>query len=128
MRIVSILALVLWMFAVRGADADGRKVKVTGIYSDLAYNQEGGDVLGTELFIVFSRQGYYVFFQSSEGEPSVPMVVKAKVSGSNITFALPPEADPRGEFVGKITDNELVGSFKANGQAIHLKRKNSYWQ
>jgi hypothetical protein len=116
------------MVAVRGADASDRKVKVTGIYSDLAYNQEGGDVLGTELFIVLSRQGYYVLFQSSEGEPSVPVLVKAKVSGSSITFELPSEADPRGEFVGKITNDEVIGSFKANGQTIHLKRKNSYWQ
>jgi hypothetical protein len=68
LRILSILTICLLMFAVRGADASDRKVKVTGVYSDLAYNHEGRDVLGTELFVVLSRLGYYVLFQSSEGK------------------------------------------------------------
>ena len=102
--------------------------RVTGIYSDMVYNRQGGDVLGTEIFIVYSRKGYFVSFQSSEGEPPVPVIIKALVAGSSIEFDLPPDVDTRGHFVGTINDSELRGSFASNGQTIHLKRKNSYWQ
>jgi hypothetical protein len=103
-------------------------VRVTGIFSDMTYNQEGGDVLGTEIFIVLSNQGYFAVYQFSEGEPAPPVVVKAAVTGSAVTFSLPGEAGARGEFRGTVTDTELVGSFGKSSQTIRLKRKNSYWQ
>jgi hypothetical protein len=104
------------------------KPKLTGIYSDMAYNAEGGDVLGDEAFIVFSAKGYYVVFQGGEGEPYPPVVVPAQVDGTSIRFTLPELVDARGEFRGRVVGDELVGSFKSNGQTLHLKRKNSYWQ
>lgn len=104
------------------------KPTLTGIYSDMTYNAAGGDVLGNEAFIVFSAKGYYVVFQGSEGEPYPPVVAPAKVDGASIQFTLPESVDLRGEFQGQVIGNELVGSFKSNGQILHLKRKNSYWQ
>lgn len=104
------------------------KAKVTGIYSDLAFHEESGDVLGEELIIVFSRDGYFVVFQSSEGEPTVPVVTPAQINGQKIVFMLPAPMAERGEFIGKISRNGLVGKFQSSGQVLHLKRKNSYWQ
>lgn len=104
------------------------KVKVTGIYSDLAFNKESGDVLGEELLIVFSREGYYVVFQSSEGEPIAPVVIPAKIDGQKISFTLPANMAERGKFIGKFSRNWLIGKFQGSGQELHLKRKNSYWQ
>jgi hypothetical protein len=94
----------------------------------MTYNQEGGDVLGTEIFIVLSNQGYFAVYQFSEGEPSPPVVVKATVTGAAVTFSLPGEAGASGEFRGTVTDTELVGSFAKSHQTIRLKRRNSYWQ
>jgi hypothetical protein len=102
--------------------------KVTGTFSNLTYNNEGGDVLGTEISIVNSNRGYYVVYQISEGEPAVPVVLPAKVAGSSISFVIPPEGDPRGAFAGTIGDQELSGTFAGNKEQIHLKRKASYWQ
>lgn len=126
----SAISIIIFMLAIQFivAQADSGKVKVTGIYSDLAYNKESGDVLGDEALVVFSKIGYFVVFQASEGEPYAPVVVPATVDGSSITFILPSEIDARGEFQGRIVNDELVGTFKANSQTIHLKRKNSYWQ
>lgn len=127
-RFIFVVTLALFIFLPDMANSAEKKIKVTGIYSDMSYNREGGDVLGLEIFLVFSRQGYFVILQVSEGEPNPPVIVPAKIQGSAITFSLPVEADPRGEFQGTINDAELSGTFKNNGQTVHLKRKNSYWQ
>jgi hypothetical protein len=102
--------------------------KVTGTFSNLKYNSEGGDVLGAEISIVNSNRGYYVVYQISEGEPAVPVVLPARVAGSSISFVVPPEGNPRGAFAGTIGDQELSGTFAGNKEQIHLKRKASYWQ
>lgn len=110
-----------------GISAHGTSPKTTGIYTDMSYNAEGGDVIGTEIFVVDTNHGYYVVFQSGDGEPSVPVVVPAEVSGSSIHFTLP-SGMVGGSFTGTIGATELIGSFSSNHQTIHLKRKTSYWQ
>ncbi|MGO4702725.1 hypothetical protein [Dyella sp. 2RAB6] len=102
--------------------------KVTGIYSDMRYSQESGDVIGQEVFIVFSRAGYFAVLQSSEGEPSPPVVVPVKVAGSSVTFTVPVEMDLRGTFKGSISGDHLVGIFSGSGQAVDLERRSSYWE
>lgn len=107
--------------------ADKVPVKVTGMYTDMAYNAEGGDVLGTEIFVVNTNHGYYVVFQVGEGQPAVPVIVPAEVSGTSIRFVLP-SSIVGGTFTGIISPSRLTGSFSSNHQIIHLKRKVSYWQ
>jgi hypothetical protein len=118
--------LLLGIFST-GISAQGETPRTTGIYTDMSYNTEGGDVIGTEIFVVDTNRGYYVVFQSGEGEPSVPVVVPAKVSGSSIRFTLPSGTEG-GTFTGTIGATQLIGSFSSNHQTIHLKRKASYWQ
>lgn len=103
--------------------------KVTGIYSNMVYNNEGGDVLGTEIFVVNANRGYYVVFQSSEGEPAPPVVIPAKIDGTSVSFTLPADVDPRGTFTGKVDAKGITGSFSGgNRQTVTLPRKGSYWQ
>jgi hypothetical protein len=104
------------------------RIKFTGIYSDMRYGKESGDVIGQEIFIVFSKDGYFAILQSSEGEPSKPVVVPVSIGGMNIKFLVPTYMDSRGEFNGTICNNHLVGTFQGNGQKINLGKKNSYWQ
>jgi hypothetical protein len=102
--------------------------KITGIYSDMSYNAEGGDITGVEVFLVYSRDGYRVVYQSSEGEPGPPVVLPATINGKSIRFSIPKSIDARGEFVGSIDATEIVGTFSGNGQTVHLPRHSSYWQ
>jgi hypothetical protein len=128
MRLLRLAIPLVFIVAACATYAQQPKAKVTGIYSNMAYNQEGGDVLGIEIFVLYTRQGYHVVFQTAEGEPSVPAVIRASIDGTKIAFSLPPSIDPRGMFQGQITENELVGTFAGNNQQIRLKRKASYWQ
>lgn len=110
------------------ADSLGPNLKLTGMFSDMRYSGEGGDVLGQEIFIVYSKGGYFAVLQSSDGEPGAPVIVPAAFKGDEVTFLVPAELDLRGEFHGVVSQEGLVGTFSGNGQSIHLKRKNSYWQ
>lgn len=125
---ICLMAVALSLTCACATAADKPAAKVTGIFSNMTYNTEGGDVLGVEVFITYSRQGYFVVYQSSEGEPSMPVVVPAKVTGAAISFDVPAAADPRGHFAGTIDAQELTGTFSGNQEVVHLKRKASYWQ
>ncbi|WP_367298671.1 hypothetical protein [Hafnia alvei] len=102
--------------------------KVTGIYSSLSFNTESGDIVGEEIMVVFSNKGYIATYQSSDGEPTIPVVTKVNIVNDTITFTLPPPFDIQGEFIGVISKNMLTGKFKKSNQVLILERKNSYWQ
>ncbi|TBL82678.1 hypothetical protein EYY95_20900 [Hafnia alvei] len=102
--------------------------KITGIYSSLSFNTESGDVVGEEIMVVFSNKGYIATYQSSDGEPTIPVVTKVNIVNDTITFTLPPPFDIQGEFIGVISKNTLTGKFKKSNQVLILERKNSYWQ
>ena len=125
---VCLMMLVFGIASTAGAADNTRRPKPTGMFSDMTYNDEGGDLLGTEIFVTYARDGYFVVYQSSEGEPTTPVVVPATISGTSIKFSVPESTDPRGNFVGTIGLRELTGSFSGNKEVIHLKRKASYWQ
>jgi hypothetical protein len=56
---------------------------VAGVYSDLKYIREAGDLVGREIFIVFGGDfGYFAVIQCAEGWPGRPVLVAAKVEGS----------------------------------------------
>jgi TRAP-type uncharacterized transport system fused permease subunit len=102
--------------------------KPTGVFTKMHYNAEGGDVLGLELFVVYSNYGYYVIYQSSEGEPSMPIVIPAIIEGMRITFEVPASIGASGSFEGVISSAGLIGTFSENQQTVHLKRTSRYWQ
>ncbi|QIP54873.1 hypothetical protein [Hafnia alvei] len=102
--------------------------KITGIYSSLSFNTESGDIVGEEIMVVFSNKGYIATYQSSDGEPTIPVVTKVNIVNDTITFTLPPPFDIQGEFIGVISKNMLTGKFKKSNQVLILERKNSYWQ
>lgn len=108
--------------------------KFTGIYSDMYFNQEGGDVLGIEIFIVFSNDGYKVIFQDAEGVPSVPIVIAAEIKDNKIMFELPDRTGYSGKFIGRFIKNKLIGHFESGALShtgnpiITLEYRRSYWQ
>jgi len=125
---IGLMLLALGIASSAAAALASKQPKPTGMFSDMQYNDDGGDLLGTEVFITYAHDGYFVVYQSSEGEPITPVVVPATISGTSITFVVPKTADPRGSFSGTIGAKELTGSFSGSKEIIHLKRKASYWQ
>jgi hypothetical protein len=109
--------------------------KITGFFTDMHYIQEAGDVLGTEVWIVYARGKFYATVQDAEGEPDPPFVVPVEVSGSRIKFTIReplvfgdgrPAPDSVLNYTGTVTRAGLMLSVNSHSQM--LRRGNSYWQ
>jgi hypothetical protein len=131
-RVVIVVVLASSSFLLGSPDfVNATDIKITGTYSDMCYNQEGGDILGMEITIVGSREGHFSVFQASEGEPSIPVVVRVIVKDQEVEMTIPESTIFSGTFKGKVTSNGLRGSIEGySGYAskLFLKRQASYWQ
>ena len=104
-------------------------VKLTGTFSDMRFSKEGGDVVGHELRIVFTRAGYQGTYQVAEGSPSDLMLVSVTFKGNTITFSSP-SGDYVGSFIGVIDSGGITGTFKYSSGAeekLKLDRRKGYW-
>ena len=130
MRSLTALAFIASVSSVAAIAAP--PAKVTGIYSDLHLIPEAGDVLGTEIFLVFGGEhGYYAVIQCAEGWPSKPVVVTAIVRGTEVELAAHDDKDshcPKAKFKGTVSSAGLEGKFEGTNYPELLKRKRSYWQ
>ncbi|HEY4818163.1 MAG TPA: hypothetical protein VIH67_12085 [Candidatus Acidoferrum sp.] len=107
-----------------------RPLRITGTYSNMYYNSEGGDVIGDEVRIVNTRRGYQGVLQISEGAPEQLVIVDVKVAGTNVSFSIPDSSPYAGTFDGKVENGILTGEFhfKTGGaDKVELKRGKSYW-
>ena len=133
-KMKSSVALIALSIAIAPVMAAEKAVHVTGIYSDLRYNEESGDLSGTEIFIVTAADGYAAFVQAAEGEPGVAVVVPVKVSQDRISFTVPKPSSGAGIYKGRISATGFLGTVvttyngKAHSSTVQLRRKNSYWQ
>jgi hypothetical protein len=128
------LTLVALALLAAGAFAGTAKApRVSGIYSNLHWNAEGGDLLGIELFVVPRDTGsgepaWSVFVQIAEGGAPCAAVVPLTVTGDRIEFSLPKGGSCAGlHFVGTLSPTEITLRWDA-GTVEHLKRGKSYWQ
>jgi hypothetical protein len=107
-----------------------KQFRVTGTYTNMYYNAEGGDVIGDEIRIVQTRNGYQGVIQFAEGEPEELVIVGVEVVGAKISFSVPDSSPYAGKFTGIIEKEILKGEFKfKNGgtDKVELKRGKSYW-
>ncbi|MDR0323326.1 MAG: hypothetical protein LBI12_02630 [Treponema sp.] len=102
-------------------------LKATGCYSNLYYNDEGGDLLGYEFCIVNSNKGHHVLYQESSGWPDVPLLLPVIIENNKISFTVSLDDKFPGKFNGMITNHRLKGKFSNSEEYITLKRKSSYW-
>jgi hypothetical protein len=131
MRVLVVVALLV----LGGISAKADEPQVTGIFSNIYFNQTSNVHLGIELFVLYTRDGYYVLFQEARGAPDVPLLVKASVEGEKIEFTLPDRTGYHGKFSGTITKQALTGSFAepqlnrvTDTLLFTLRRTQSYWQ
>ncbi len=114
------------------APAQGQSVRATGMFSNMTYYKEGGDVVGTEIFIFYAgSSGHYALVQCSPAVPGAPVLAKAVIKGTHVQFTLPPTESsfcPAATFTGVVTRAELRGSFSPGKETYVLRRKPSYWQ
>jgi hypothetical protein len=103
---------------------------IVGTYSDLKFNQQGGDLLGVELRIVMTRNGYQGVVQFAEGGPGELILVNVQVDGKRIKFVIPDDNSNAGSFSGVIGNGVLTGHFQYKGggaEDVVLKKGKSYW-
>ncbi len=122
--------MVLAMCLPASADEHQEK-RITGIYSNLTYIEETGDLVGTELHILppkgDDKAGYTVVVQIAEGEAPFTATVPLKVSGDRFEFTLPKDSfDPGAHFTGKFDQQGLTLKW-SSGTVEHLKRGKRYW-
>ncbi len=105
-------------------------VQFTGIFSNLTYIEDAGDVVGMEVFVLNSSAGHFAMVQIAAGPIADPVLVVAKLDGNKIEFTLPTTAgfESMGKYTGKITSTGLIGKFEKDTKTQFLKRKKSYWQ
>ncbi|HEX2712950.1 MAG TPA: hypothetical protein VHM88_12190 [Candidatus Acidoferrales bacterium] len=105
--------------------------RITGTYTNMYYNTQGGDVLGEELKIVLTQGGRYQgALQFAEGEPEDLMVVDIELKGDAISFSVPEVDRHAGRFGGTIDNGVIRGQFKFKRVGIEnvtLKKGKSYW-
>jgi len=105
-------------------------VRITGTYSDMYYNKEGGDVLGEEIRIVATAAGYQGVLQFAEGVPSDLIVVDVRLDGNKVSFSIPGPSAYAGQFAGVLDNGVLKGELRFKSgttEVIKLPRRKSYW-
>jgi len=131
---IKVFVCILSLLSLSGSQAQQQR-RVTGFFTDMHYVPEAGDVIGTEVWIVYARGQYYATVQDAQGEPDPPVIVPVEVSGSKVKFSTrtptmngngSPALDLVVNYVGTVTTAGLVLS--DSGSARLLKRRNSYWQ
>ena len=100
--------------------------RITGIYSTL--KSLGGDeeMIGMEVIIVRSREGFRAFVQTADGLPAAPALVPVSVNGATVVFTVPASTGEPLEFKGKATRQGLTGTL--GDRQVTLPRRKSYWQ
>jgi hypothetical protein len=116
------------------ATAAEKPIHITGIYSDLRYNKQAGDLMGTEIFILPGPNGHQAFFQTAFGEQYTAVIVPVDAYKDRITFTISEPLFGAGVYEGRISATGFVGTItttyngKSDFRPLRLRRKNSYWQ
>ena len=133
-RLIAILivCILAGCCAARGPAGSGtHRPRVTGTFSSLHYSEESGDLGGMEISIipadVAGEWQFFAVFQVAFGVPEEPILVPAKITGSQVEFGFP----GGGGFTGEVMEVGLRGTVTYQGgvqEIVTLPRKKSYWQ
>ena len=108
-----------------------RPIQVPGTYSNLQYNEEGGDLLGIEIKVVPVVGGrMQAAVLVSEGEPAPLVIADVHVSDNAISFKVPENVNESWTFRGVVRLGSLRGTITyASGrkEEVTLQRRCGYW-
>ncbi len=121
------LVMALVFFGWPAAVFAQRPASATGTFSSMYFHPEAGDLLGTEIRIVYTRNGFQGTYQQAQGEPSELILFKPIIDDDNhITFSFTSPWDGTQVTIsGRITDAGLETK-RWKGDRL-LKRMPSYW-
>ena len=128
--IVAIVVAAMLPCVAEGAPPRPQKT-ITGVFSDLRFIPQAGDVVGSEIFLLSNGSGYFVLLQCAAGRLGSPELLPANVDYPVLTFIVPENSNsscPPGEFKGMISKRGLHGRIKGLEWPGYLDRKRSYWQ
>ncbi len=103
----------------------------TGLFTDLKYSPESGDLDGYELYITLSREGFSATLLDCQGECSPLQNVIPVFEGNIVSFEYIDMAGEKYLFKGEVDEAGICGSFSdpelGSLGKIFLKRGQSYW-
>ncbi len=103
-----------------------RGFPITGVFGDLHWVPEAGDIVGTEVIVVRTAGAYRVIFQEGLGEPGPVDTVPASIRGDSLFFDLPANPTwriPARSFRGQIAPKQLRGRFAGHSDELVLPRR-----
>lgn len=131
---IALLALLCVVGCSNLLDAQKTATNPTGLFGQLEYHKESGDVVGLEVFIVRGRSGYVAVLQLAEGVPEDPIVVPIKLEGAVLSFEVRFRKETTLRYTGTVRRDGLYGRFDNGAFSDRddgfflLRRGRSYWQ
>jgi hypothetical protein len=128
--IKSLAIVLLFLLPAVSLKAEPRRARVPGTYSNLQFNEDGGDLLGMEIKIVPIGDHFQAVVLVSEGEPQPMVVVVVSVHGNSLGFSVPGKDRTSWKFSGQVSPKSLTGtiSYAQGGvEKVVLPRQCGYW-
>jgi hypothetical protein len=135
LAVIAMRRTIIWavfgaaMFAAEAGDPPS--FKITGTFSNLTYSKRGGDMVGSEIFILSATGATFAMIQCGAGRLGAPILVPIMINPPHIRFTVPSENDancPSGEVRATISARGLSGKSDASDWPGFLPRRKSYWQ
>ncbi|HKU64419.1 MAG TPA: hypothetical protein VJQ06_05125 [Rhizomicrobium sp.] len=123
-RIIAILALCIFPVTSNAAPEESFR-----LYSDICFNEEGGDALGVRIGVIKFTEASYAFLQWSSGypeqKPQMSVVSDPDLKRGKLVFSVQRDGEPT-TFRGTITAKALTGAFSpaypGDPKVFHLRR------
>jgi len=116
-----VAALILLTVAITAPEA---QKSGTQIYSNVEYNQEGGDLLGFELKLTTDSSQAKGELKIYEGGCAAPIPLSGSVSGTKLVLAGASEGYGKVDLFGFVRNGALEATIrleKGEGEKVHLK-------
>jgi hypothetical protein len=102
-----------------------------GTFSSLHFNADSGDLSGTEIRLIGTRNAKQASVQFSDGEPGPLIATPVICNGTHLSFSLPKDVGRvAATFDGVVSSTRLIGEFVFETGArdkVVLMRRKSYW-
>jgi hypothetical protein len=133
------LPIILLTLTMSVTSAGAAEPRPTGVFTDLTYNVDGGDLTGVEILILPGiGSGFRAFVQIAEGAAPFAALVPVTITGDSVEFQISDYAAIPGlRFAGKYDAGGISGRWYNGSKQIdsfggrsveHLRRGKSYWQ
>jgi hypothetical protein len=121
---LAIFAVLILSAAVDAAQAD---LRISGIFSNLRYSEESGDLGGWEILVIPSgKSTYTAVVELAEGQGPAVAVGTLMEKGGRFTLTIPAGSSLSGTYKGAISAKDMRIETPAGTET--LLRGRSYWQ